>query len=379
MRRVLMILTAVFAAASISAFAAFSVNAQATDQYDRDGGDPQQDSGIEPPPVSTGEAEIPPLPKGVDPDVVSQGSVGGEAPSPESASRAAADLAEEERLPDYSQVVDNSAKDRFSAVGSKTSSDPTAHGGTYASTSGKPASFRVKVPTDGDYSVYAWWPDVPGGDGAAARYSVPVASGGVTTERVDQGSDGGLWIKLGTFKMSAGERTIKLAGGGAAADAVAVVRGEIAAPPEDSYATGPEASGTQRTAAARGASSRRSVIRSARKWIGTPYKYGTCTKSRMSCTCLTKRAWGPNGHSLPMTENGQWRYEPSRKVRKSNLNPGDIVFFKEGGSKSITHVGIYSGRDNIIHASSYYRYDKVVESKMKYVKGYFGASRLKPR
>jgi hypothetical protein len=38
-------------------------------------------------------------------------------------------------------------------------------------------------------------------------------------------------------------------------------------------------------------------------------------------------------------------------------------------------VGIYSGHGNLIHASSYF--DEVVESKMKWIDGYWGAKRIK--
>jgi cell wall-associated NlpC family hydrolase len=96
----------------------------------------------------------------------------------------------------------------------------------------------------------------------------------------------------------------------------------------------------------------------------------------MSCTCLTKSAWGRFGHRLPMDEYGQWRYGPSKRVRGNDLRPGDIVFFAEGGGR-LTHVGIYSGRGNLVHASRYF--GKVVESEMRYIKGYSGAIRLKPR
>jgi cell wall-associated NlpC family hydrolase len=79
-----------------------------------------------------------------------------------------------------------------------------------------------------------------------------------------------------------------------------------------------------------------------------------------------------------MSERGQWKYNRGRKVAKSRLQPGDIVFFKEGGRRrGITHNGIYSGSGNLVHASAYF--GKVVESKMKYIKGYSGAKRLKPR
>lgn len=128
----------------------------------------------------------------------------------------------------------------------------------------------------------------------------------------------------------------------------------------------------------RGRASGRDVVRAAKRYIGTRYRYATCTRSRMSCTCLTKKTWAKFGHKLPLTERGQWRYDRGRKVAKSRLRPGDIVFFKEGGRKrGITHVGIYSGRGNLVHASAYF--GKVVESKMRYIDGYFGAKRLRPR
>ena len=131
-------------------------------------------------------------------------------------------------------------------------------------------------------------------------------------------------------------------------------------------------------ATSRARASGNAVVRAARRHIGTRYGYATCSRSRMSCTCLTKKAWARFGHKLSMSEGKQWRYGRARSVAKSRLRPGDIVFFKEAGRRrGITHVGLYSGRGNIVHASAYF--GKVVESKMRYVKGYSGAKRLRPR
>jgi cell wall-associated NlpC family hydrolase len=129
--------------------------------------------------------------------------------------------------------------------------------------------------------------------------------------------------------------------------------------------------------AASGGGSGNAVVQEARRYIGTRYRYATCSAIRMSCTCLTKTTWAKFGHRLSMVEVAQRRYEPSRRIRyKSNLMPGDIVFFKEGGTV-LTHVGIYSGGGNIVHASKFF--GKVVESKMRYIRGYAGAQRLQPR
>ena len=107
--------------------------------------------------------------------------------------------------------------------------------------------------------------------------------------------------------------------------------------------TPPSASETdEQTFSASGRASGNKVVRAARRYLGTKYRYGTCTQSRMSCTCLTKKTWRKFGHKLSMSERGQWKYERAKKVAKSRLRPGDIVFFKEGGRKrGITHVGIY--------------------------------------
>jgi cell wall-associated NlpC family hydrolase len=127
-----------------------------------------------------------------------------------------------------------------------------------------------------------------------------------------------------------------------------------------------------------GRPSGKDVVRAAKRYIGTKYRFGECSNRRMSCTCLTKKVFAKFGHKLSMSERGQWSYERGRKVAKSRLRPGDLVFFEEGRRKrGITHVGIYSGKGNLVHASAYF--NKVVESKMKYIKGYSGAKRLNPR
>ena len=145
---------------------------------------------------------------------------------------------------------------------------------------------------------------------------------------------------------------------------------------DDTPPSAPE--GDYEAARAGGRASGKDVVRAARRHIGTRYRYATCSRSRMSCTCLTKKTWARFGHKLSMSEGRQWGYGRARSVAKSKLRPGDIVFFKEAGRRrGITHVGLYSGRGNLVHASAYF--GKVVESKMRYIKGYSGAKRLRPR
>jgi cell wall-associated NlpC family hydrolase len=315
---------------------------------------------------------------------ISQGSAI-DSDSPELAA-VRADVAEEDRLPDYSQVVDNDTGGRFSAPGWEKRSDSQAtdagqlsHGGNYlvSGSSRKPASFKVSIPTSNDYTVYAWW-SAFSGSSQAAHFGIDTASGEQWTA-VDQTTDGGIWIKLGTYAMKKGERFIRVSAGSpdtgkSVADAVAVVRGNVTVPPGEGVVTA-RSGVTTFSASSRRDPNGHDVVRVAKRYLGIGYRWGTCSPYAMSCTCETKRTYRHFGHKLTMVERQQFRYDHSRKVKhKRNLHLGDEVFFRENGGP-ITHVAIYSGNGNVVHASSYY--GKVVESKMKYITGYTGARRYK--
>lgn len=87
------------------------------------------------------------------------------------------------------------------------------------------------------------------------------------------------------------------------------------------------------------------VVQYAKKFIGTPYAYGASGPSRFDCSGFTSYVYRYFGISLPHSSSGQSGYGIA--VSKSNLQPGDLVFFGNGG---IHHVGIYVGSGNYIHA-----------------------------
>lgn len=124
---------------------------------------------------------------------------------------------------------------------------------------------------------------------------------------------------------------------------------------------------------------RRDVVRGARKHIRTPDRESPphpCDAFRKEdCSCDTKTVFRTFGRQLPDNPASQYGY--GRYVKRASLRPGDLVFFDEnrnGRLQPWDHVGIYSGNDNLIHASSYF--GRVVESKMKRIGGYWGAKRL---
>jgi cell wall-associated NlpC family hydrolase len=293
----------------------------------------------------------------------------------------------------YSQVVDNaSSRHFFSARGewNKSNNRLTRYGRNYRyvrpAKDVTPAWFKVRIPTDGFYTVYARWPAAEGNN-PKTRFKISTASG-LKKVKVNQRRDGGVWMRLGAFKMNAGNRySVQVGGrskaeGRVVADAVMVVAGTQAAPQAGNDGTssysgeqyGPFSVGGETTMDDKAVDSE--VIERARTHLGTPYVHSPpmpCTAYQSEdCSCFTSLVFS-EWVTMPDNPVGQWFMGES--VEKSDLLPGDLVFFKEAGPyRPITHVGIYSGRGNIIHSSTYW--GQVVESPMNAVDGYYGARRL---
>jgi cell wall-associated NlpC family hydrolase len=93
-----------------------------------------------------------------------------------------------------------------------------------------------------------------------------------------------------------------------------------------------------------------SIINYASKFLGTKYVLGgnSLTKG-IDCSGLTQQAFKQYGVNLPRTTFEQ--VKQGKSVSKSNLQPGDLVFFNTTSEKN-SHVGIYIGAGKFINAQS---------------------------
>jgi cell wall-associated NlpC family hydrolase len=105
------------------------------------------------------------------------------------------------------------------------------------------------------------------------------------------------------------------------------------------------------TAEAYSISKANAVMKTANRYLGTPYKFGaTYGQTRtFDCSSFVKYVYAKNGIYLPRTSRDQALR--GKFVSRSNLRKGDLVFFKSAGSysKRITHVAIYAGNGKLLH------------------------------
>jgi cell wall-associated NlpC family hydrolase len=89
------------------------------------------------------------------------------------------------------------------------------------------------------------------------------------------------------------------------------------------------------------------ALLAAQSRIGTPYRYGGSGPDAFDCSGLVAYAYRQAGVTLPRTAAQQ--YALARPVRRAELRPGDLVFFRWSG-REVSHVGIYAGDGLFVHA-----------------------------
>lgn len=89
------------------------------------------------------------------------------------------------------------------------------------------------------------------------------------------------------------------------------------------------------------------VVASALSKLGSPYGWGATGPNQFDCSGLMYWAFQQNGQSIPRTSQAQ--IAGGTSVSRADLQPGDIVGFYPG----VTHVGMYIGNGQVVHASDY--------------------------
>ncbi|MBD3897844.1 C40 family peptidase [Halomonas sp. ML-15] len=86
------------------------------------------------------------------------------------------------------------------------------------------------------------------------------------------------------------------------------------------------------------------ILANAQQALGTPYRFGGNTPRGLDCSGLVEMAYRAAGIRVPRTADDQFRQLP----QVDTARPGDLLFFGRG--RKATHVGIYQGDRQMIHA-----------------------------
>lgn len=112
------------------------------------------------------------------------------------------------------------------------------------------------------------------------------------------------------------------------------------------------------------------------QFVGYRYVYGGSSPSGFDCSGFTSYVYKQFGYKLNRSASDQ--LDNGTPVSMSELQPGDIVIFKKGNSsKRATHVGLYIGNSQFVHAST--SKVGVIISKMSdayYTTGFVGGRRI---
>lgn len=125
-----------------------------------------------------------------------------------------------------------------------------------------------------------------------------------------------------------------------------------------------------------------SVVDLAKSLVGkVSYKFGAedVAGGKGDCSSFTQYVYAQNGVEIGRNTNAQW--QTGEKVSLEQIQPGDLVFFKNtyasGYKDGVSHVGIYIGDGEFIHNSS--GAGETVVSSLSdsyYAKHYLGARRV---
>lgn len=124
---------------------------------------------------------------------------------------------------------------------------------------------------------------------------------------------------------------------------------------------------------------RQQVINFALQYVGYDYVYGGSSPScGFDCSGFVKYVFNHFDYTVTRTASSQYASDGT-SITKAELIPGDLVFFSSNGGYSVTHVGIYIGDNQFVHASS--PKIGVVVSRLDstyYTNVWYGAKRMLP-
>ncbi len=117
-----------------------------------------------------------------------------------------------------------------------------------------------------------------------------------------------------------------------------------------------------------------SVVQAAYAFRGTRYVMGGTSRSGFDCSGFVRFILGAtDGVALPRTAMEQ--YEHGTPISQAQAQPGDLVFFKNTYKPGISHVGIYVGGGQFVHAANAHKGVRADSLNSSYYQAHFAGIR----
>lgn len=93
------------------------------------------------------------------------------------------------------------------------------------------------------------------------------------------------------------------------------------------------------------------LIETVTDWIGTPYRSGSNSKKGTDCSGFVTRVY-KEVYGIALSRSSHSMYKNVKRINKSEVKEGDLVFFRRGPGQPIYHVGIYLKNNKFVHSAS---------------------------
>ncbi len=110
------------------------------------------------------------------------------------------------------------------------------------------------------------------------------------------------------------------------------------------------------------------LVEDAKNLLGLPYLWGGTSSKALDCSGFIKTIYFLNGYVLMRDASQQINYGEGIDLNIDKLKQGDLLFFGNKEAHKVTHVGMYIGNHEFIHASGFVMINSLDSTRVNFSK-----------
>lgn len=93
------------------------------------------------------------------------------------------------------------------------------------------------------------------------------------------------------------------------------------------------------------------LLKEIKKYLGTPYRYSGQDKNGMDCSGLVVQVFR-RAYQVELPHNSKQLAQLGKPIAVNSWKTGDLIFFRTGKAREISHVGVYLSHAKFVHTST---------------------------